>query len=73
MNVENWDAWPFDEDFHLLINLAFGGNWGGYDGIFGKKNNRLIERVGANNGDRLYILHRQTISPSTVEVCLCCL
>lgn len=32
-NVLPWEAWPFDEDFHLIINLAFGGNWGGYAGI----------------------------------------
>ncbi len=33
MNVETWEAWPFDKDFHLLLNLAFGGAWGGYAGI----------------------------------------
>jgi beta-glucanase (GH16 family) len=32
-NVLPWEAWPFDEDFHLILNLAFGGNWGGYAGI----------------------------------------
>ena len=26
-------AWPFDKKFHLLINLAVGGNWGGAQGI----------------------------------------
>jgi beta-glucanase (GH16 family) len=25
--------WPFDRRFHLLINLAFGGNWGGVRGV----------------------------------------
>jgi len=25
--------WPFDKQFHLLLNLAFGGNWGGTQGI----------------------------------------
>ena len=25
--------WPFNKRFHLLINLAFGGNWGGAKGI----------------------------------------
>jgi glucosylceramidase len=25
--------WPFDKRFHLLINLAFGGNWGGTKGV----------------------------------------
>ena len=27
------DAWPFDRRFHLLLNLAVGGNWGGKEGI----------------------------------------
>lgn len=27
------DAWPFDKRFHLLINIAYGGNWGGAQGI----------------------------------------
>ena len=25
--------WPFDKRFHLILNLAFGGNWGGAQGI----------------------------------------
>lgn len=28
-----YKAWPFDKRFHLLINLAIGGNWGGKEGI----------------------------------------
>jgi beta-glucanase (GH16 family) len=27
------DAWPFDQPFHLLMNLAIGGNWGGAQGV----------------------------------------
>ena len=27
------DAWPFDQRFHLLLNLAVGGNWGGKMGV----------------------------------------
>lgn len=26
------DHWPFDKRFHMLINLAFGGDWGGAQG-----------------------------------------
>lgn len=25
--------WPFDQDFHLIMNLAIGGNWGGKHGV----------------------------------------
>ena len=25
--------WPFDQEFHLILNLAVGGNWGGKFGI----------------------------------------
>jgi beta-glucanase (GH16 family) len=32
-DVKPHQAWPFDQEFHLLINLAIGGNWGGVRGI----------------------------------------
>ena len=25
--------WPFDQKFHLLLNIAVGGNWGGLQGV----------------------------------------
>lgn len=28
-----FQAWPFDQKFHLLLNVAVGGNWGGSKGI----------------------------------------
>ena len=28
-----WEAWPFDRPFHLLLNIAVGGSWGGLQGI----------------------------------------
>jgi hypothetical protein len=31
--IENSDAWPFDERFHLILNIAIGGNWGGIQGV----------------------------------------
>lgn len=30
---EDFKGWPFDQKFHLLLNLAVGGNWGGKQGI----------------------------------------
>lgn len=27
------EAWPFNEEFHLILNVAVGGNWGGKFGI----------------------------------------
>lgn len=29
----NSEEWPFDRDFHLLLNIAVGGNWGGKYGV----------------------------------------
>lgn len=29
----SYDAWPFDNKMHLLLNLAIGGDWGGAKGI----------------------------------------
>jgi beta-glucanase (GH16 family) len=25
--------WPYDQQFHLLLNIAVGGNWGGIQGV----------------------------------------
>lgn len=30
---ESSSVWPFDQDFHLIMNLAVGGTWGGQEGI----------------------------------------
>ena len=27
------DEWPFDQRFHVILNLAVGGNWGGVKGV----------------------------------------
>jgi beta-glucanase (GH16 family) len=26
---ETWPFWPFDQPFHLIVNVAIGGDWGG--------------------------------------------
>ena len=33
IDVENSDAWPFDQRFHLIMNIAVGGTWGGVMGV----------------------------------------
>lgn len=30
---KGWEVWPFDKRFHLILNLAVGGDWGGVQGI----------------------------------------
>lgn len=30
---EGSGAWPFDRNFHLILNIAVGGNWGGKMGV----------------------------------------
>lgn len=35
-NGFNWPQWPFDQNFHLLMNIAVGGSWGGQQGIDSK-------------------------------------
>jgi beta-glucanase (GH16 family) len=29
----DFKSWPFDERFHLIMNIAVGGNWGGKEGV----------------------------------------
>ncbi len=28
-----FEAWPFDQEFHIILNIAVGGNWGGQKGV----------------------------------------
>jgi beta-glucanase (GH16 family) len=30
---KGFQTWPFDKRFHLLLNVAVGGNWGGQQGV----------------------------------------
>lgn len=30
---KGYSTWPFDKRFHLLMNIAVGGNWGGAQGV----------------------------------------
>ncbi len=32
-NGDGWSAWPFDHPFHLIMNIAVGGTWGGEQGV----------------------------------------
>lgn len=29
----DFEEWPFDQPFHLILNIAVGGNWGGQKGV----------------------------------------
>lgn len=30
---QGWQSWPYDQPFHLILNVAVGGNWGGAQGV----------------------------------------
>ena len=32
---DDFNGWPFDQKFHLILNIAVSGNWGGKEGIDG--------------------------------------
>jgi beta-glucanase (GH16 family) len=32
-NEPGWEAWPLDQPFYLILNFAFGGAWGGQQGV----------------------------------------
>ena len=32
-NGNDYKKWPFDQKFHLILNVAVGGSWGGQEGI----------------------------------------
>jgi beta-glucanase (GH16 family) len=31
--ADDFKGWPFDKRFHLILNIAVGGNWGGMQGV----------------------------------------
>lgn len=31
--ADDYKGWPFDQRFHLIMNIAVGGNWGGMKGV----------------------------------------
>ena len=31
--ADDFNGWPFDQKFHLIMNVAVGGNWGGKEGV----------------------------------------
>jgi beta-glucanase (GH16 family) len=32
-NAGNTDTWPFNKEFYIILNLAWGGSWGGAMGV----------------------------------------
>jgi len=39
----DFDSWPFDQAFHLILNIAIGGDWGGKEGIDPALNDATME------------------------------
>ena len=33
VNCPEYDQWPFDKDFFIILNIAIGGDWGGVQGV----------------------------------------
>lgn len=40
---KGWEEWPFNKRFHLILNIAVGGNWGGMKGIDEQLNKCVME------------------------------
>jgi beta-glucanase (GH16 family) len=52
---KTYKEWPFDKSFHLIMNIAIGGNWGGQKGI----DPNLTEATMEIDYVRVYKKHRQ--------------
>ncbi|KXI27748.1 glycoside hydrolase family 16 protein [Paraglaciecola hydrolytica] len=63
----HWDNAPFDQDFHLLLNLAVGGNWAG------NVNNTGIDAAAFADGQTYEIdyvhVYECAINPNTGKGC----
>jgi beta-glucanase (GH16 family) len=31
--ADDYRVWPFNKEFYMILNLAYGGTWAGYDGV----------------------------------------
>ena len=51
-----WQTWPFNKDFHLILNIAVGGNWGGLHGVDDSVFPQRME------GDYIRVYEQQVIS-----------
>jgi beta-glucanase (GH16 family) len=61
--ADDYRRWPFDKEFYLILNLAYGGSWGGYAGVDDSKlpHKFLIDYV------RVYQL-QDTEGPFNLEI-----
>lgn len=63
----HWDSAPFDQDFHLLLNLAVGGNWPS------NVNNTGIDETAFENGQTFEIdyvrVYECSLNPNTGKGC----
>lgn len=41
--LKTLNNWPYDNDFFVILNFAFGGNWGGYNGIDSTLDNMIYQ------------------------------
>ncbi len=65
--------WPFNKKFYLILNLAYGGSWGGYDGVDDSKlpHRFLIDYVRVyqlQEGDGPFSLNINPATGGTVEI-----
>ncbi len=64
-NHSDYTTWPFDKRFHLLLNIAIGGSWGGQQGV----DDEIFPQTLEIDYVRVYKLFRQYSiqGPSEVE------
>ncbi len=61
--ADDYRIWPFNKEFYLILNLAYGGSWGGYKGV----DDSLLPHKFLIDYVRVYQL-RETESPFTLTV-----
>ena len=69
----DYRSWPFDKEFYLILNLAYGGSWGGYAGVDDTKlpHKFLIDYVRVyqlQDSDGPFNLNIQPASHGKVEI-----
>ncbi len=63
-NHSGYTVWPFDKRFHLLLNIAIGGTWGGQQGV----DDEIFPQTLEVDYVRVYQLFRQQSIQGPTEV-----
>ncbi len=67
---QQWEAFPFDKRYYMIMNVAFGGNWGGAEGVDPNftEQSMVVDYVRAYSYDLVQADNTAPTKPSNLRV-----